>query len=1202
MTTPENTIRMCAQLNSYLYRNVWNAPNLELRHNYVLRVVSTATSTLYDSGSIVYKQRAIPIANVVNLDTGTLSLPKTADGAISNNRLYYVYAAPMACFHGIKITAPNWTKLDSLLNNTPFDFRIHGADGEWLWRAGVYVCVPQADDTVLFAIDRNMASYILDRPDKSYDFMRMCLSVYMDSDYITPPNTPTTPQSPFIYCFYPTTLTERNAVFALATTTPSKKIVFVNGRESQLYAAEDVRNFDYIEIIHDPDIICRINLDLSKVGQNNTYRSSIHNMYKQIIHIPKTYNSENNIITHNTCDVFIRPKNTDNARLSGLFVHRFNTTDKVCVTGHSDAAVNGVYDINYAGAVGIRREWTKDNNVIRYNTVGGFSYWSISNRITSTTYAVTSSGEQNPYGESWTNDVQIRDFSDDLFTQLTHNDFAISDILIQAYRAALDSDEVGIHVVVRKHKKAKQLVFDSAYIKYLYRLPDAEIVRFLVGKGDVTLPFWQASELERSRFVNMMFDVPEHITTDNVTEYVNALGYYNTMNALGGRVKSFPIDGRMLVTDHPTPAVNGTYTLSTTISHCWENGIARIQFYPLDGAKYKLTYNAQIVAEQITGHENPCGSSWTSTIGGTVGDMVVTEYTTRTFLLTSAFLSTDTTNSTVHVYMRGLKLPDSDYSLSNTNQGVRCILKNTVIMPYGESLFIEVFDKPTFKVKYFTPSNDALNSGVPVDAIIYRFTAGTTAVDNYYTAGDDFITYMQAPTSGSYKRLSSDELAALVNTNGDTIVFKTQAVDQTFFMCSAVYYTSITQVFTLANLANGLIKSPPLTCVALDYDSLEEVTIPIPYDATCLVYLNNKELVEGIDYSYASIKDTGDQTISRVVFINNCDYLNSGSNKLEYVVTTTASFSKVDGFTNGHCVDDVRAVARYQPNLSVVIADGLCQPDITNSSWCLQLSTSVRAGALFKIRTMVPRCVKDFVDNIGLTDQENRINETTDITRIVTIVDFFRGRLDTDESVRVIEHSHHIYSLVMNEIIKDALAGTITLIHEPVRADMMAQVAAYLSIQDYDVALSGSFNTIVVSHAQQPSINGTYTNTTKNVVGRYRIWECLGARTRIIYSDIQKRWLLRSSNIALPTIFYVSEEDSTGQQDPWHMTWAAVDTGDASVPLLQSGNLNLKYIDLMPSYRTNETYSSDLYNCLRAIVNSLFAVDAIKDGETISLT
>ncbi len=121
-------------------------------------------------------------------------------------------------------------------------------------------------------------------------------------------------------------------------------------------------------------------------------------------------------------------------------------------------------------------------------------------------------------------------------TQVTHNDYGIPMFIMDAYRDYLATQSVTLHIVVRQHDKDNVLVRDKSYIDLLYTQDDDTIIKHLLGKIQENLSFWKASELEKSEYVRMMWDVPDIVTPSNMYNYVEGLGYYRTLSLICKRV------------------------------------------------------------------------------------------------------------------------------------------------------------------------------------------------------------------------------------------------------------------------------------------------------------------------------------------------------------------------------------------------------------------------------------------------------------------------------------------------------------------------------------------------------------------------------------------------------------------------------------------------------------------------------------------
>jgi len=166
----------------------------------------------------------------------------------------------------------------------------------------------------------------------------------------------------------------------------------------------------------------------------------------------------------------------------------------------------------YKDIIHIPKELNPDNAIITYNSCSFFS---------------RTSAHKGCY---------IHHATDKTTGQITHNDLSIPRYIVDAHQDYLDVNDIYLHVKVRTYDKGNFNIRDSAYIDILYSLSDEEIVSHLMGDISPDLTFWKASELEQHKYVEMMFDTPSIITTEDLTEYTSALGYYHIASILSQRI------------------------------------------------------------------------------------------------------------------------------------------------------------------------------------------------------------------------------------------------------------------------------------------------------------------------------------------------------------------------------------------------------------------------------------------------------------------------------------------------------------------------------------------------------------------------------------------------------------------------------------------------------------------------------------------
>lgn len=972
-------------LNKYCLDNVWNMPTTEYRQNFIVRCISV-----------------IPQMGSVDLGPISLYLPYTDS--------YYVYEVPKCCMGNLNIDVPEWVHLDEWLDTNPFDFRVTGTNGEWLWRHGIYITNYPCHSSFIMAIEAKMARTILG---EKYNFKKIFVSVYVDSDGEPMTNLSTE-------CIRPNNLETRNKAYNHAL---EADIVFINGRESQVASMNDIELGDYVELITDPDIVSDFTVNLSLPSQNYLYRSKKYARFSYIMHIPKKDNPENYLITHNTCDMFVRPLNlsTSNAHLKGLFLHRFNTTDAII--------------------------------------------------------------------------------------QLTHNDFSISEVLLNAYMNALDTTEIEIRVVARRHNKGLKLIREANYLFMLYQLSDSEILNFLVGRGDKSLPFWRADHLESSKYTDLMFKNPMFCGVNTLTGYIQALGFYNTMSLLCKRVTRTTIG----------PNTTHVFTVDLPLT------------------------------------------------------MIPLRYIDA------------------HVFIDGKYLDESLYNVNKDGQYAVISIDKSVKLPLNTEVVVELFENSKFYAEYLSPMKGHDSLTVTGDVVVFRVRErdDDKPLSNYFA---DQYTVDQTYEQIEPESLTSIHYSITENEDGtSTVSFGDDQYGRTFLICSKRLMTTVyNRTFKLGELYGSSISSGMLMVNATQWSDGSQIQIPLVHTIHPIVYLNGRELTYDVDYVHVVNKSELGNVASQAVQINNSEYLNSGTkdNNLTIYVTTDPCFSEENGFVKVHHIDTLNVLLYWYQELAMLTCDGLAVRDLKCEYGLLKLPDNVRNGAIWYIRGMIPENVNDMMQQYG---------DDLDTERCIAILEYFRGMQSNYDTFVVIPHSHHIYSIIVNEIMNDVLNGDFTLVYDADLARMRDQVAKYLTSEDQDSALSGVTGNLIVSGAGTKKVNQTYRPVNKSARGQQRRWYNAFSNLSIWYNQKQNRWEIVSSLKSISGAFYYAEDISLGLADPANLTWVTGELGEDKPPTLESGMLDLTFIDILPSYRLYDSGTPEFYRTLEQLKRALLPEDPNRD-------
>lgn len=432
----------CDIINQYLFDNVWNEPVSEYRVNVHPQLIKNSSA----KGSF-------------QTDSSSVYLP-------TDNEPYFIWYMKYSDTNiGLNLQPGKWYDTTTICNE--FNTLIHTylINGIILPKSTVYLRYNYAKSIVFIAVKKRA---FMTHADTSW-LNKLYITIYYDSDVANDIK---------ILSVYAQNQSQiRNAQLSvdrfirnLGINDDSQLLVFKNGIEITDGVPRVTEAGAWYDYIMDKNIIAKIDIKIGNNSEDPVFLSTKDNVWKQLIHIPKNCNPDNAVITHNTCDIFVR--NEDSSTVNGVYLHRVTSTGRT---------VN----------------------------------------------------------------------------QVTHNDMAVPLFVIDAYRDYLNTQNVSLHLILRKHDKDNVLIPNAEYIDLLYSdvHTDTDIINILTGKGPEYLPFWKASVLEDCAYVKMMFDTPEqYATTKNITDYIDSFGYYNTVNLLCTRITDTTItDGFDGSVTYPLP-------------------------------------------------------------------------------------------------------------------------------------------------------------------------------------------------------------------------------------------------------------------------------------------------------------------------------------------------------------------------------------------------------------------------------------------------------------------------------------------------------------------------------------------------------------------------------------------------------------------------------------------------------------------------
>ena len=1133
-------------LSQYLCGSIWNHPLTELRRNITLRAMNKGYCTKH----------------ICDIGSTYVALPDARYSGRTHE--YYVYAAARCCMGGLVVdceqsdlsTLPHygdWIRLDQYLNKRPFDLRIHSVHGEWLNRNRIFIKNHPTEDMFLLAVDAQMADKLLG----DYNFSTVYMSVYYDSDN----NIANLEQtSPKIYSEYIEQQDQINDLYAeYMSCDHDKTMFFINGRLSYPSSLLDMTIGDYVEMVYDPDIIANIVLDMVNDRDNHLYRSEIDGTYKYIIHIPKSKNPNNLIITHNTCDVFVSPLNTapvENANLKGLFVHRFDTSYREYVYVETTDTV-----------------YRKGRDYFLYN-IESDSYTKKYVRV-------------SDYGTPITEKLYVRAteyLSDHLITQITHNDFGVSEKLIQPYMDVIGSSECSLRVVIRRHAKSNILDRDCNFIKLLYQFDDATILDFLNGKNMAHCPFWQASELEKSEWIKVLFEVPRSIYEESTEHYLNALGYYNSACVISPRVASGAFNPQ------------NTHALDFTIPRSLQSSQALDSLFTINGRLLRQTDYTDIKDMQYLHFDI------SNDVPISKGDKLIAEifekkqmrfeYFTPTSSSPTFEIPEDSAEFEFELYLvNDSFVPVSDYFTDH-------YVNNEELKGYKKVEDVDEYLMPVVNI-YRTETVD--------------FSCVDTGCDNPSHQGSKAVKILT-------KRI---------------LTFKSTAWNKTFLISSKSVYGRYTeqdiemcggnsQLSTLSNpdgtrTCTDLLHSGKLMLTGRKWRSDEQESVPILDKSwTIIPYCNGRELVKDVDYSDILVKDSSGYVAYRTLIfcvgglgesasINDSDYYKSDSylkyedNEFDILLTDDNMFSRFDGFAfsneafnpntpsakynTGH-IEELLPIVYWFNELSKLVVDGsaIYRPYLKNG--VLEFHADFRNGALYGLRGVVPSRTRSFIEKYK--------DNIDDLEKLAKIVKYIRSLDEQTYDKTVIAHSHHITSIAANCLVKDVITGAKELYWTAAANQIEEQISEYRTLSKYDPALNGSLKDLAIESSGSDIVNDKYRLTDITATGNDRVWRTGNNKCILAFNTSKNRWEISVNSIYGMKVYYYAT--SNDEHDPWNLGLAKED-GALPLPIINNEGVDTKYVDVLPSY-TSDIHEVEEDIMLRRCIDALLPADTTKDGAT----
>lgn len=577
---------------------------------------------------------------------------------------------------------------------------------------------------------------------------------------------------------------------------------------------------------------------------------------------------------------------------------------------------------------------------------------------------------------------------------LTHNDFGISTGYMLNYGKMIDGDgTLRAKVYVRNHHRQDlKLSRDANYTNCLYRLDDDLIVRHLTGKESVNC--WKASTLSRSAYAKILDTDYSNINVNTLKDSIAALGYATAADVVCRRVTHIPL----------TPGLTTHFVVNLPLCY--------------------LPY------EQLR----------------------------------------------AHVYIDGLML-DNDFVTYRKHNQCLCIdfAPSIKIGPYGctmkdyekywndldwgdpHYLTVEIFDATPYRARYIeiAPGQTG-NVVIDQDVKVYRVIPFST-----FNKLRNRVIYNRFDVTMSYQEFSESEYKLLeyeeINDHYRNLkITNRESQTRTYLVTSARAYAKVYGVeHQMKEMNYDIFCSHVLTVDALQFPIVigglvteDQSRIQIPYldrDKTLLVYLNHRELTDGLDYRTYPIETTSRNICGQFVVFQNVDYLTVANNIFEVFSITETPLVQTTGFlTDGR--PTLEGYLSSYGNTGVLFTDGRAYshpPATMVGMYDVKLHDRVRKGASAKIRAFIPYQLKALFDRFA-------VNEHKTLDEVLEYMD----KLEVNtEYPAIIERSHHIYSIFLQTITEEVLRGRLP--YDPNWTDerIKANLKPYEDLIKYDIGL-----------------------------------------------------------------------------------------------------------------------------------------------------
>lgn len=596
--------------------------------------------------------------------------------------------------------------------------------------------------------------------------------------------------------------------------------------------------------------------------------------------------------------------------------------------------------------------------------------------------------------------------TDDQFHTLTHNDFSINESLVTVYSQKCEEDIKTIQVIIRNHKKAGLILDrDSKFIACLYRLSDEKITSNLFGHG---LNLWSANELEEtSPYRNIVDDCLDAEKKNNVKDWLACLGYATVAD----------VSSRRVLHVLATPDLLHSFFVPLSPLYIGKNVTAHVY---LNGILLDPDYVGCFVQEQF-----------------------------------------------LHIKLDPTLIISDDFT---NNQPVS--LENYLIAQHYDKkpyFTVELFDATEYRAGlYDLEIYNSITFCVDQDIRIFRtteFNDRNKLPDHYIFNRFRLNTAWCELHAGEYMKMVSSEDIEGTNLKKITLtnLIKNTDMHCKFLVVSAHAYNKLYGVeLQLKEMNYDIFCSHLLTVNAKQWTTYREVNgqiiltepserIRVPYlntDNQLLVYLNHRELTEGLDYRVYQAKTKTGCICGQFVISQNYDYLNVAGNTFEvYSVVEQPTLGTYGFITEGR--PTFESYYSLFPNSGMLFTDGKAydhEAAQVIGAYSTDLHNTIRKGASVKLRALAPRELSRIIQKYYVMQKEEK-------EELESVVHYMEENEYDLEAPAIIEKSHHIYSTFLQTIIELVLRKKIAYNTKWSDEEIKLALQKYESMKLYDIGL-----------------------------------------------------------------------------------------------------------------------------------------------------